>query len=392
MPLGQDEAIPLGITRFFGIDVQVVKVETNKDLDLAEDAPEVTALSTKNKLKDLFSEVKREATKRRGVEARLADQGAATKASSWTQHQALHTSSAPSPVRGKLSPMFERGTRELFRRELLPAPVLWGMAIDGMRGWNTMIARGLEAPLGGKESARETIARLVGPVFHRRYTLLRARYPHLPDARNEPSAVGLLMGALYRMHRGSPGAWILEGTGGAPRTLQERLTAAKWSAPLSWNTRWEELTTHLGEQLIALTQQLPREGVKSANALLGKVCFEGGVRYAEKAQRAFRLPSSPESAVEVLRMSEYVFRVNPHHWHRTDDTEGYLEGTACPWYAAPGWSMMHCGVFGQFQSGISSVFGLRYQLTQTIPKHGGNTCRIDLKPIALRASRDGRTL
>jgi hypothetical protein len=43
--------------------------------------------------------------------------------------------------------------------------------------------------------------------------------------------------------------------------------------------------------------------------------------------------------------------------------------------------MMHCGIFGQFQSGISSVFGLRYQLTQTIPKHGGSTCRIDLRPI-----------
>ena len=43
--------------------------------------------------------------------------------------------------------------------------------------------------------------------------------------------------------------------------------------------------------------------------------------------------------------------------------------------------MMHCGIFGQFQSGISSVFGLRYQLTSTIPKHGGHTCRIDLRPL-----------
>ena len=32
----------------------------------------------------------------------------------------------------------------------------------------------------------------------------------------------------------------------------------------------------------------------------------------------------------------------------------------------------------------SPVFGLRYHLSKTIPKHGGTTCRIDVKPIPLR--------
>jgi hypothetical protein len=288
--------------------------------------------------------------------------------------------------------MFERGMREVLRRELLPAPVLWGMAVDGMRGWNGMMVRGLAGPLGGREQAKVALARLVAPVFRRRYGLLREGRPWLPSAEQEPRAVGWLMGVLYRMRRGSPGAWVLEGVGGAPGSLPEKARALRWRSRMSWKERWTEVATHLGEQLIALTRGLPGEGVSNGNALLGKICFDEGARYARQAKERFQLPDTPESAVEVLRMSEYVFQVNPHHWHRTDGHSGYLEGTACPWYKAPGWSMMHCGVFGQFQSGISSVFGLRYQLTQTIPKHGGNTCRIDLKPIVLRASRDGRAL
>jgi hypothetical protein len=30
------------------------------------------------------------------------------------------------------------------------------------------------------------------------------------------------------------------------------------------------------------------------------------------------------------------------------------EGNACPWYSRPGWNGAHCGIFGQFQSGVSS--------------------------------------
>jgi hypothetical protein len=80
-------------------------------------------------------------------------------------------------------------------------------------------------------------------------------------------------------------------------------------------------------------------------------------------------------------MSEYVFRVNPEHWSGSDGTAGFLEGSACLWWSRPGWNGAHCGIFGQFQSGIASAFGLRYHLSKTIPKHGGHTCRIDVKPI-----------
>ena len=30
---------------------------------------------------------------------------------------------------------------------------------------------------------------------------------------------------------------------------------------------------------------------------------------------------------------------------------------------------------------LCSEFGLRYNLSQTIPKHGGSTCRVDLRPL-----------
>jgi hypothetical protein len=43
---------------------------------------------------------------------------------------------------------------------------------------------------------------------------------------------------------------------------------------------------------------------------------------------------------------------------------------------------MHCGIFGQFQSGVCSVFGLDYKLDRTIPKHGGTTCRVTMSPLS----------
>jgi hypothetical protein len=146
---------------------------------------------------------------------------------------------------------------------------------------------------------------------------------------------------------------------------------------------------HLGELLVVLTEDLPAR-VPHARKLLGDVCFAMGERFAARVKTAFDLgapDNAPAAAIEVLRMSEYVFRVNPRHWHEADAAArtGFLEGTACPWYDRPGWNGGHCGIFGQFQSGISSAFGLRYHLARTIPKHGGTTCRVDLKPIVLRA-------
>ena len=37
--------------------------------------------------------------------------------------------------------------------------------------------------------------------------------------------------------------------------------------------------------------------------------------------------NAPAAAIEVLRMSEYVFRVNPNHWHETDASTGTGFGT-----------------------------------------------------------------
>jgi hypothetical protein len=125
--------------------------------------------------------------------------------------------------------------------------------------------------------------------------------------------------------------------------------------------------------------------MERARPILGDMCFAAGVKYGKKMKRALALEGEePALAIEVLRHSEYIFDVNPDHWGGSDKSTGWLEGDACPWYTAPGWNGAHCGIFGQFQSGISSVFGLRYHLAKTIPKHGGSTCRVDLKPIPLR--------
>lgn len=267
-----------------------------------------------------------------------------------------------------------RLARELYRRERIPAAGLWWLAADGMRWWYGVLRRGLSEPLGSRGAAERLIARSAARAYARRFEIVRAAFPRLPD---DPARV---IGALSLTAVRPRSAWVLRDLRGTPPTAPADGIAAAWalrSMPVS--ERWKEVTTHLGEVLIQLTEDL--RDVPGANAAMGKTCFEGGRAAGERAKAAFGLPDSPESAIEVLRMSEYVFRVNPEHWHATTGDAGWLEGNACPWFTAPGWSMMHCGIFGQFQSGISSVFGLRYQLTKTIPKHGGHTCRIDLKPL-----------
>jgi hypothetical protein len=278
--------------------------------------------------------------------------------------------------------MMQQAARWFFREEKLPPQLLWWLTADGMRLWYRVLRWGLAPHLGGKEGAERVLARLAAPVFQRRYEILRQREgASLPEG--EPGAVGLIMGALYLSPLLRESDWILAGAGGAPRGFLQNLRVQRLLAPFDARARWEEVATHLGEILIALTRGLPGAGLPRANSILGGLCFEAGARYGEKLKRAYQLPDTPASAIEVLRMSEYLFRVNPEHWSASDPEAktGYIEGTACPWYTAPGWSMMHCGIFGQFQSGISSVFGLRYQLTKTIPKHGGHTCRIDLRPL-----------
>ena len=296
-----------------------------------------------------------------------------------------------------------RVTREAYRRELVPERVLWWMAADGMRDWFRVLEKRLEPHLASSGTppiaARALLSTLARRTFERRWDALcaaptsglrgRARRAlgGLPDRTNDPRAVALLMSALYRLdsnRHARKQAWIFDALGGPPEGAKELLRTRVLLASLDVRARWEEVATHLGELLVVLTEDLPAH-LPHARKILGDICFDAGARYAARVKTAFAIPDSPPDppkvALEILRMSEYVFRVNPEHWGASDGTAGWLEGTACPWYTRPGWNGAHCGIFGQFQSGIASVFGLRYHLSKTIPKHGGHTCRIDVKPI-----------
>ena len=298
---------------------------------------------------------------------------------------------------------FARVTREAYRREIVPERVLWWFAADGMRDWFRVLAKHLAPHLTGGD-ARALLSTMAARTFERRWDAMRAlprsgararALGALPDRARDPRALPLLMSALYRADsprhpRARKSAWIFDGLGGAPRGTSERMRARVLLSSLDVRERWYEVATHLGELLVVLTEDLPAH-LPHARKILGDICFDSGARYAERIKKVLAIPDAPPDppavAMEILRMSEYVFRVNPEHWGASDGTAGWLEGTACPWYTRPGWNGAHCGIFGQFQSGIASVFGLRYHLSKTIPKHGGHTCRIDVKPIQLGRAR-----
>lgn len=275
-----------------------------------------------------------------------------------------------------------RATREVYRRELIPERALWWLAAAGMRDWYRVLAKRLATHV--KEDSRVLLSELSVRMFERRGEVL-GQVP-VQSGRD----LALLMGALYRVDHSPKAAWIFEALDGPARGPSELLRARVLLSKLSAFERWNEVATHLGELLIVLTEDLPPR-LDHARKILGDICFDAGAKYAERVKKIFSIPDDapdqPALAMEVLRMSEYVFRVNPQHWGESDGTSGFLEGTACPWWSRPGWNGAHCGIFGQFQSGISSAFGLRYHLSKTIPKHGGHTCRIDVKPIPLRIKK-----
>lgn len=289
-----------------------------------------------------------------------------------------------------MASLVARLTREMYRREQIPVALRFLLVSQGMRGWFRQLVSSLRPHLG--EQTKPVLSALAAQMFQRRYAALRALHPDLPEP--EPRTIAEVMGGLYGLAGSGPlqtvprAAWILDALGGPPRSPREIFRALKWIRRLGAQACWEELTVHLGELLIVMTEELPRH-LPGARRILGDLCFEAGVRFAEQTREVFGLRAEAQdpaaAAIEILRMSEYLFRVNPKHWGETDPSAGtgWLEGTACPWYSRPGWQPGHCGIFGQFQAGISSVFGLRYQLGQTIPKHGGHTCRVDLKPITL---------
>lgn len=257
--------------------------------------------------------------------------------------------------------------RAAYKREIIPARVRWWLAAEGMRDWYRVLARGLEPHLGDR--TKPVLSEMAAHTFERRWSAMN---------REKGRDCALLMSALYRRP-----SWIFDALGGGPKNAREHLRARMLLSRMSPTQRWEEVTVHLGELLIVLTEKLE---LAHGRKIIGDICFAMGERFAKYAKKTFgiddRDPAS--AAIEVLRMSEYVFRVNPEHWHQATETSGWLEGTACPWFDRPGWNGAHCGIFGQFQSGVSSSFGLRYHLSKTIPKHGGTTCRVDLKPIQIR--------
>lgn len=267
-----------------------------------------------------------------------------------------------------------RAMREILRREALPARARWWMAAAGMLDWYGFLGSRLRPHLGDR--AREVVARAAKRTMERR----------VEAAGGEPRSPGLFAAALYRLYAAPRAGWVLSEMGGPPRNPKAWWDAARTVASLDAEARWREVTVHLGELLVVLTEDLPAE-LPHARRILGDICKEAGSRYAKRMKRLWALPDEPDDpvalSIEILRTSEYLFRVNPEHWSGTDEAArtGFLEGTACPWYERPGWNGAHCGIFGQFQAGVTGELGLKYLLAKTIPKHGGGTCRVDLKPL-----------
>jgi hypothetical protein len=281
-----------------------------------------------------------------------------------------------------------RVVREAYRREAIPAPLRWTLAAAGMRDWLALVARSLREPLG--ERARPVVSAVAEEMFRRRYETLRGSHDSLPDPARDPRAPALLMAALYQLPFEPRRAWIFDAIG-RPKKREIPRAYALLRA-LDHDARWRETTVHLGEMLIVLTERLPSE-LPRARQIVAQLCHDMGVAYATRMLRVLELEDDTPvaNAIEILRTSEYLFRVNPEHRSAADEATGlgFIDGSACPWWMRPGWQPLHCGIFGQFQAGVCSVFELRYKLTTTIPKHGGDHCRVDLEPIALRRSRGG---
>jgi hypothetical protein len=285
-----------------------------------------------------------------------------------------------------LAPLATQALRASYRREILPASVRWTLASAAMRDWIRGVAKALRSDL--PDTSRQVVADTVAQLFERRYDVLRESHPGLPDRQNDPRAVAKFMAGLYQLELQPKARWIFDGVGGAPRGVTERFESQRLSFVLSAEERWMESATHLGQLLIVMTELLPAE-LPKARQRLASICFDMGAAYASRIAKLYGMSSSdnlPANAIEILRMGEYIFRVNPVHTSSTDPVEntGVLEGDSCLWYSLPGWERGHCGIFGQFQAGICSVFGLSYKLDQTIPKHGGDICRVTLHPIRKR--------
>ncbi|HVY48063.1 MAG TPA: hypothetical protein VHB21_19380, partial [Minicystis sp.] len=116
-----------------------------------------------------------------------------------------------------MAALVSRVARTLFARELLPTRVLWWFVGEGTLEWAELLARELATELGGRAAARRAVAEAAATMLRRRYDVLRAALPGLPDAGAEPAAGGRVLGA--RSHGASQprAAGVFDAAGGAPR-------------------------------------------------------------------------------------------------------------------------------------------------------------------------------
>lgn len=278
-----------------------------------------------------------------------------------------------------------RQLRSSFAAESVNPWLLWLVASEGLAAWIRYLDQDLGEHLRDRHRAREILTAACAEMLRRRISSLppsvAQRLEGADSADIRAFFEALSPGIVARSIR-----WSFEGLSKDSPPMAATLRAWRLLQNMDGKSRWLEVSHYLGELAIVLSQMLPKQNVPRAIGWLGDVCHHFGKEVAELAASLFRMPTTMESAIEILRMGEFLFRVNPEHSSGMDQTKGtgFIEGTACLWYTRPGWQQVHCGILGQFQAGISEVFGQSYSLTQTIPKHGGDTCRITMTPVQLR--------
>lgn len=296
------------------------------------------------------------------------------------------TSAHPKTVNPLLGPGLQRLRRALADETVDPW-TLWYFASEGLAAWIRALERALGDHLDDRQRARALIVEACKDLYLRRISALpeplaQTFHAALPT-QTRLTEIRAFFEALYPGPLARSIRWSLSGLSQDPPDLSLQLQAWRRMLEMDPRTRWLEVSHHLGELAIVLTERLPQHQVPRAVGWLGDVCYQFGREVGELATSTFDMPRTLDSAIEVLRMGELLFRVNPEHLSglEPDTGIGFIEGNACLWYERPGWGPMHCGVLGRFQAGLAEVFDFRYSLTKTIPKNGGNTCRISLTPL-----------
>jgi uncharacterized protein (DUF2236 family) len=282
-----------------------------------------------------------------------------------------------------------RRIRASFAAESLNPTSLWLVASEGTAAWIRYIESALGEHLDDRFRARAMITKACGEMYQRRSQAFASEIARMVDG-SKDTELRAFFAALYPGPVGSSIRWSLEGLSKTAPGAGEVLQALQRVNKIPSKELWLEVSHHLGELAIVLTDLLPRENVPRAVGWLGDVSHTFGKEVAELIVSLFDLPKTMEGAIETLRMGEFLFRVNPEHKSGIDDEQksGFIEGNACLWYERPGWKPVHCGVLGRFQAGTTGFFGYTYSLTQTIPKHGGDTCRISMAPVPVRLNLD----